>query len=529
MLQKFANQNKPLLRQLARSWSPSNSKESAERGRYFLANANGEIVWAENPQASFPTAVQIISSELGPKEWFVAPIRVNDGRVLGFIGATPSSGDTVRLQLESQASLLGQVLAREQELDSMATELMGAYDQLVAMYHISQALRSHLNLDDVLKSLVAEAIELSKAKDGFVTIEEDGEVYCTASTGLLPQYEELTSPLFRTVRELGQPLICNTSSDFEEVLPNVPPEIRRCLASPIFVENKVVACLVLLNKSTQFTAGDQKLLSALADEAGSIIERDSLQAQLLAQERVRRELEIASEIQMGQLPTTLPSAPGLDMAAHSRPATEVGGDFYDFLSLPAGPLAVVLGDVTSKGVPAALFVTVSHNILHRTIPRFSNPQAVLEQFNTDLYDELTRASMFITLFIAYYHPDQRQFIVVNAGHSPVLYYNAHAGRCHLWEADGPPVGVLPTILSANQITKPKGGDILVIMSDGFNEMTNPAGEMFGIQPLMRLLETHAGQSAAEIQNHFFEAVTAFAQGTPQADDLTICVLKVTAD
>ena len=118
-------------------------------------------------------------------------------------------------------------------------------------------------------------------------------------------------------------------------------------------------------------------------------------------------------------------------------------------------------------------------------------------------------------------------MVANAGHSPVLYYDAHAGRCRLWEADGPPVGVLPEILSADQIVEPQPGDILVVMSDGFNEMANPDGEMFGIEPLMRLLEQHAGRSAAEIQATFFEVVTTFAQGAPQADDLTICVLKMT--
>jgi sigma-B regulation protein RsbU (phosphoserine phosphatase) len=110
----------------------------------------------------------------------------------------------------------------------------------------------------------------------------------------------------------------------------------------------------------------------------------------------------------------------------------------------------------------------------------------------------------------------------------VLFYEARTRRCRLWEADGPPVGVLPTILSADQAVDVYPGDVLLVMSDGFSETTDPAGDMFGIERLEQLLEQKAGQSAGEIQDCFFKAVAAFAQGAPPADDLTICVFKITS-
>ncbi len=524
LLRRFVTRNKPLLLQLAQA----EKKPGFQEKTWFLADASGEMLWSllkETRRELSLTAAQIVGKEPLPAGWIVAPIRAGEERVLGFLGVC--APDAARSNLETHAALLGHVLARERELTDMTVELMNAYDQLVAMYHVSEATRSHLELDDILRSLVDEAMRLCKARHGFVAMQRNGEIHCVTCVPPHPQHEALTVPLLQIVRERGQALICNTPSDLSVALPDAPKGMERCLAAPITVDDQVVATLGLLDKPTPFTAGDQKLLVALADEAGAIVERAHLQAQLLAQERLRRELEIAAEIQTGLLPTVLPTIPGLDVAARCRPANEVGGDFYDFLSHPASPLGIVLGDVTSKGVPAALFVTVAHTILHSAFPGSPTPQALLERLNADMYDELTRASMFVTLFIAYYDPKERRLVSANAGHSPVLYYDARAGRCHLWEADGPPVGVLPDVLSADHVVEPHPGDILVVMSDGFNEMVNPSEEMFGIESLMRLLEEHAGRSAAQIQDRFFEAVTTFAQEAPQADDLTICILKVT--
>ncbi len=528
MLRRFAARNKALLLQLAEMGTAQGWRS------YFMADADGEPIWpTQLSEGALPAAVQIRGEEPLPTAtgWHVTPVRARGEGVLGFIGIYAPGNDAARLHLESQAILLGQVLAREQELGSMTAELMNAYDQLVAMYHVSEATRSKLELDDILRSLIDEAMRLTRAQRGFVAMERDGELRCVACDNPHPQREALIPLLFQAARERRQPLMSNTPSELAVMLPIELVGVERCLVAPIIVDDgearQVVAILSLLDKPVDFTAGNQKLIVALADEAGGIIERARLQAQLVTQERLRRELQIAAEIQMALLPATLPSVPGLDSAARSQPASEVGGDFYDFVSRPAGPLVAVLGDVTSKGVPAALFASVAHTILHSASPYSPTPQALLERLSADMYDELTQAAMFVTLFIAYYHPIERRLVVANAGHSPVLYYDARAGRCHLWEADGPPVGVLPDILSTDQVVKPGPGDILVVMSDGFNEMANPAGEMFGIEPLMRLLEGHTGRSAAEIQDRFFEAVTAFAQGAPQADDLTIYVLKMT--
>jgi sigma-B regulation protein RsbU (phosphoserine phosphatase) len=538
MLRDFALENDALVAQLAQQcagcgWTP-----------YLVADAEGAVAcsWGRSDVA-LPSAAELAGREPPAEGWIVAPVHDYPDRTAGFIGlrAPASERAPARATLESQAMLLQQFLSRERELNDIAAELVSAYDQLVAMYRVSEITRSNLDLDAILRALLAEGVRLSQARHGFVIVDlghavegpagrrcivhDGGPDGCAGSGAIIESHQALAEVLFRAVRQWGHTLVCNTPSNLDEVLPQATGTAQRCLIAPVSLDDQIVAALGLTDKETFFSAGDRKLLSALADEVGGIIERAGLQAQLIAQERMRRELEIAAEIQMGLLPETLPAIPGLDIAARCSPANEVGGDFYDILDAPDHPLGIVLGDVTSKGVPAALFVTVAHTVLNGEFAHAASPRALLERLNAAMYQELTRSAMFITLLIAYYDAERRRLTMANAGHSPVLLYRAQSGRCRLCEADGPPVGVLPDVLSMDQVVDLDRGDVLVVMSDGFNETANPAGEMFGIARLIKLVEEQAGQSAARIQECLFEAVRRFADGAPQADDLTICVLK----
>ena len=526
MLRDFAVNQESLLQELAQTcetlgWVP-----------YVLADSEGKIVWPLQPDrrglpkpARWPTAEQVIGEEQAPAGWCVVPLHAGSDRVVGSVRMHARDASTAQAVLKGHAVLLEQILAREEYLGEMATELMSVYDRLVAMYRVSQVTRSNLDLDGILHSLLEAAVQLSKARHGFVALQRETEVQCITAAWSHPRRKEYARRFYQEIRQRGQALACHTPADLVSVLPDVPAPGQRCLVMPIAVGGEIVAALGLLDKPTSFTAGDRKLLTALADELGGIIERARLRARLVAQERMHRELEIAADIQIGLLPTVLPQVPGLDVAARSVPANEVGGDFYDFICFPDRPVAVVLGDVTSKGVPAALFVTVAHTILNSAFPYIESPQALLQRLNVDMYDDLTQSGMFITLFVAYYDPSKRRLVRANAGHSPVLFYEARTRRSHLWEADGPPIGVLPDVLSADKAIDLGPGDVVALMSDGFNEMTNPSGDMFGIERLERLLEMNAGQSAAEILDRFYRAVADFAQGVPPADDMTICVLK----
>jgi sigma-B regulation protein RsbU (phosphoserine phosphatase) len=152
------------------------------------------------------------------------------------------------------------------------------------------------------------------------------------------------------------------------------------------------------------------------------------------------------------------------------------------------------------------------------------PEVVIGYSNELMYDDFTEVGMFATLFISRYDPQKRELLYANAGHSPVIYCPA-GGFAKLLEADGPAMGVLPISLSEDQPLAFNPGDVLVVATDGFNEASDPQGELFGYTRLLRIVETVAHKSAGEIAGVLFESVRAFSTGHRQDDDQTLLVIK----
>ncbi|MDM8531703.1 SpoIIE family protein phosphatase [Anaerolineales bacterium HSG25] len=236
------------------------------------------------------------------------------------------------------------------------------------------------------------------------------------------------------------------------------------------------------------------------------------------------EMSQAVEIQRRLMPNQPPTVPTLDLSAQSRPAKQIGGDFYDFLFRPDKQLVFIEGDVTGKGLPAALIMSSTLTALWGASHYLETPQEVLERANLDLYGKLTEVRKFVTAFVGAYNSETRQLTYANAGHSLVIHVPLGQAGVIL-EADGPPIGVLPTMLSNNQQLTLNPGDLFVVASDGFFEAENPAGEMLGHKQFIKLIEKSAPHSAEEIVISLFNQITDFTAGQPQADDQTLIVLK----
>lgn len=241
-------------------------------------------------------------------------------------------------------------------------------------------------------------------------------------------------------------------------------------------------------------------------------------------------MALARRVQMHLLPQRPPAVTGLDVYARTLPALEVGGDFYDLLNTPGGPYAFVVGDVSGKGISAALIMAMTRTVL-RSASRAPNrdshwptPAEIMARATEELYDDLSEVSMFATVFLGQYDAANRQLCYANAGHSPVIYC-ATGCEARLLEADGPALGVLPINLSENQRMPFGPGDLLLVGTDGFNESWNTAGEMFGYERLLRLVEQLADRRADEIAANLYAAVSVFGAGHPQDDDETLVILK----
>ena len=240
-------------------------------------------------------------------------------------------------------------------------------------------------------------------------------------------------------------------------------------------------------------------------------------------EREAQELSAARVIQQQLLPKQLPSHPGWRIAAYYQPAREVGGDFYDFLELPDGQLALVAGDVTDKGIPAALVMTTTHSIFRGDAPALVSPGAVLKRANNRLYPAIP-SHMFVTCLYAVLDPVTGRLRYANAGHN--LPYMATVDGVTELRATGMPLGAMPDMTYAENEVYLSLGDCILLHSDGLVEAHNPAGEMFGFPRLQKVVENSSG-SEHLIDECLTELREFAGRDWEQQDDITLVTLKRT--
>jgi serine phosphatase RsbU (regulator of sigma subunit) len=238
-------------------------------------------------------------------------------------------------------------------------------------------------------------------------------------------------------------------------------------------------------------------------------------------EREARELSAARVIQQQLLPKELPSLPGWRVATYYGPARAIGGDFYDFLELPDGQVALLTGDVSDKGIPAALVMATTHSILRGDAPGLVSPGAVLAQANDRLYPDIP-AQMFVTCLYAVLDPASGRLRYANAGHN--LPYAATADGLTELRATGMPLGAMPGMIYEESETYLSPGESVLLHSDGLIEAHNPGGEMFGFPRLRKVVE-NSGGSEQLINECLAELRNFVGPDWEQEDDITLVALQ----
>jgi serine phosphatase RsbU (regulator of sigma subunit) len=215
--------------------------------------------------------------------------------------------------------------------------------------------------------------------------------------------------------------------------------------------------------------------------------------------------------------------PGFDLAGWNRPARQVGGDYYDLLPLENGKVAVVLGDVSGKGMPAALLVSTLHSALRLLLDRIGVGAELMERLNRHLV-ESSLANKFVTSLVAELDPATGEMTYLNAGHNPALLLR-RGGEVEQLGPGGVPLGLLPNARFAAKEVEVRPGDLLCIYSDGITEAESVADEEFGMERLTACLAENRNRPLSEVVEKIDRAVTKFAEGLPQRDDQTVVLLR----
>ena len=239
-------------------------------------------------------------------------------------------------------------------------------------------------------------------------------------------------------------------------------------------------------------------------------------------ERIEQEMRVARLIQQTLLPQELPSLPNWRIAAHYQPAQAVGGDFYDFLPLPDGKLGIFIGDVSGKGVPAALVMATTRSVLRASAQSLIAPGQVLERVNDLLYPDIP-ANMFVTCLYTLLDPQEGRLHFANAGHE--LPYRRHAASVMELRATGMPLGMMPGMLYEERETVLAPDDAVLFYSDGLVEAHDVKREMFGLARLQRLIAVHPESGPALIHCLLTELAHFTGAAWEQEDDITLVTLQ----
>ena len=308
-------------------------------------------------------------------------------------------------------------------------------------------------------------------------------------------------------------------------------EAGAVLVVPMISAGAPVGVLALGPRKSErdYTTDDRQLLDALARYAAPAIRVGQLvreqQAEALRRERIEQQLNVARLVQRQFLPKSLPELPGWQMAAFYRPALIVGGDFYDFIPLPGGRVMVVIGDVTGKGVPAALVMASTHSLLRAAAPRLISPGAVLEKVNGLLCKD-TPAQMFATCLALVLDGASGRVTFANAGHD-VPYVRTADGVAEL-RARGMPLGLMPGMTYEEKTFPFRPGDRALLHSDGLSEAHGTGHEMFGFPRVAALAGRETScQGLLDLCLRELEAFT--GPGYEQEDDITLLALERVPD
>ena len=409
------------------------------------------------------------------------------------------------------------------------TSIITTNPQMQALIRAGRELAGHRPLHELFEVIMDLSMEAVTAGRGVLMTLEGDELRARAARGA--GFKISSTVRDRVLKDKSSLLVRDAQMDMalKAQMSIVQHRVRSMIAVPLQTNDKVIGLIYVDSPDMirEFTKEDLGLLTVMANVAAIRIEHARLNEIELVERAMSKELEQAAHIQMGLLPSVPPKAAGLDIAGRTAACRTVGGDYYDYLSFPDGRVAMIVGDVAGKGMPAALLMS---SLQARVKVLFEDGDRLAEKITR--LNKATAANCpdnrFITFFMAIADPLTGDLIYSNAGHNPPVLVRkaATSGKNYdPLEGGGMILGILPMAQYQEFRVRMEPGDTLVLYSDGVTEAVNPTDEDFGEQRLADLVASLQHRPAAEIVEAVHAEVARFTQGAPPADDITVVVAR----
>jgi len=412
------------------------------------------------------------------------------------------------------------------------------YNYQKALVEFSQTLPTLMNLDEIMESVTSSILDRMHVKGVAVCLYDETGSNCTTvlQRGMsswrldFPKTEHSLVELLERTR--SPQVLYNLRYDRELDLSDEDKEkimeAGVVLVVPMFSRDRLIGILHLAPKESEkpYSEEDIDLLQTVASQAAIAIENARLHKAEIEKQRIEEELTMARRIQQGLLPKESPKIVGLDIAGISIPATTVGGDYYDFIKLDDQRLLVVVGDVSGKGMSAALYMSKIQGMIQFASRVYRSPKDILVEVNRRIYDGIERKS-FITMIIALFDLSTRKVTICRAGHNPALV--ASDGQVSFLKLRGMGLGLEPGLIFGHELEmfdeELKPGKLFLFYSDGLTEAMNERREQFGEERILTSIRNYNTVSAEVLQHTVIDSLRSFRGNAEPNDDVTVVVVK----
>jgi phosphoserine phosphatase RsbU/P len=421
------------------------------------------------------------------------------------------------------------------------TEIRKSDDALIrnlnSLLEVSKALGAEVELDSLLDVILSKGTEVMEAERSSLFIHEEasqslrirgskdmaeGTIRIPLGVGIAGHVAQTRAPL--NIPDAYADPRFNPQSDRDTQF-----RTRSILCAPMLTHaGRLIGVIQVLNKvgHASFTGDDERLLAAFASLAGIALDRARLIESFLEKQKIEASLRLAHDIQMGMLPKEFPKRGEFELYALLRPARSVGGDLYDF-RLDGRHLWFAVGDVSGKGVPAALFMAVTKVLLGASIEMESSPAAVLGRVNRGLCRD-NEQGLYVTAFLGRLDIETGELLYANAGHNPPYHLRKDGTALPLPADTGLVLGVREDFEYRTETLQLAAADGIFAYTDGLSEALNLAGEEFGLERLSAYLRSVTRQPATAVVEDCASTLAAFVGAAPQFDDTTIFSVRYLA-
>jgi serine phosphatase RsbU (regulator of sigma subunit) len=411
------------------------------------------------------------------------------------------------------------------------------YNYQKALLEFSQELPTKIHLDQILGSMISRI-------SATMHVEKVAVVLCDETEGCSSSTQHIDSincafgresngllALLRATRNAQSFALLETEPDLFNIHESDKQKILRAgvvLSVPMFMQGRLIGTILVGPKMSGkvYSQEDIDLLSTVGGQAAIAIENARLHESEIEKKRIEEELSLARRIQQGLLPKENPPMTGLDIAGVSIPALTVGGDYFDYIPLGANKLLVVVGDVSGKGMSAALYMSKIQGMIQIIAPMYLDPKEILIQVNRQIYESLERRS-FITMILALFDMEKKEVRICRAGHNKALI--GVNGTLEYLKGGGIGLGLERGPVFEQELEEIKQpfnkNSIFVFYSDGLTEAMNEGMSQFGEEAVFAIVKEKRGLGARELQTTILKSVEDFRGAAEQNDDLTVVVVK----